>query len=126
MEPTAAAFAALETQGLLLTQDRDLPCVVGLVTGEVPGTSWWSHPQSKAIFDVLARLADHQDVLLCKLLRGKETLIHRSLWPALMAVGCGRKPWQLRNLPADAKLLLARTNRSKSPVPSSGTASKLL
>jgi len=126
MQPTAAVLAALAEHGFLLTQDRELPSVVGLVTGDVLGTSWWSHPQSQSIFKVLSELADHPDVLFAKLLRGKETLVHRSCWPALMAVGCGRMPWQSRHLPSDAKLLLARTNRSKSAVPASGTASKIL
>lgn len=126
MQPTAAVLAALLERGLLLTQDRELPSVVGLVTGEVLETSWWSHPKSQRIFKVLAELADHADVLIAKLIRGKDTLIHRSLWPALMAVGCGRQPWQARNLPADSKQLLARTNRSKTPVPATGAASKIL
>jgi hypothetical protein len=126
MQPTAAVLAALEEHGLLLTQDRELQSVVGLVTGEALATSWWSHPKSQLIFKVLAELADHPDVLVAKLLRGKDTLVHRSCWPALMAVGCGRKPWQSRNLPADSKLLLARTNRSRTPVPATGDATKIL
>jgi hypothetical protein len=126
MQPTAAVLAALEEQGLLLTQDRELPSVVGLVTGEVLGTSWWTHPKAQSVFKVLTELADHPDVLFAKLLRGKDTLVHRNWWPALMTVGCGRKPWQSRHLSPEAKLLLARTNRSKTPVPATGAASKIL
>ena len=126
MQPMVAVLGALQEHGLLLTQDRELPSVVGLVTGESLETSWWSHPKSQLIFKVLSELADHPDVVTAKLLRGKDTLVHRSLWPALRSVGCGRKPWQTRNLPADSKLLLARTNRSKTAVPASGAASKIL
>jgi hypothetical protein len=73
----------------------------------VLSTSWWSHPKSQLIFRVLSELADHPDILIAKLLRGKDTLVHRSLWPALTSVGRGQKPWQLRNLSATSKHALA-------------------
>jgi hypothetical protein len=126
MQPTAAVLAVLQDHGLLMTQDRTLPSVVAILTGEILSTSWWSHPKSQLIFKVLSELADHPDVFIAKALRGKDTLVHRRLWPALVSVGRGQKPWQVRNLSADSKLLLSRTNRSKTPVPSSGAAAKEL
>jgi len=85
MTPTAAVLAALSQHGLLLKQDKQLPNVVTILTGEKLSTSWWSHPKGKLIFNVLRELEDHPDVLVAKLIAGKDTLIHRRLWPAFLA-----------------------------------------
>ena len=87
MRPAGRVLAALGDQGLLLKQDKLVPSVVGILTGESLRTSWWSHPKARLIFSVLSELADHPDVLFTKLLWQKDTLVHRSLWPALLAVG---------------------------------------
>jgi hypothetical protein len=107
-------LGVLADRGLLLKQDRRLPSVVGLITGESLRTSWWSHPKARLIFAVLAELDEHPDVLLAKLLHGKDTLVHRRLWPALAAVASTREPWQLRGLSGPARRLLARVERSGS------------
>jgi hypothetical protein len=119
-------LAALRSHGLLLVQDRTLPSVVGLVTGESPRGSWWSHPNGRAIFAILSDLADDDDVLFTKLLEGKVTLVHRRLWPALLAVARSREPWQLERLSPAAGRLLRRLDRAKAPIRSSGAAVKEL
>src|SRR2546423_8801307 len=86
MTPAAAVLAALSQHGLLLKQDKELPNVVTILTGEKLSTSWWSHPKGKLIFRVLSELADHPDVIVTKLLAGTDTLVHRRLWPALVAL----------------------------------------
>lgn len=116
----AELLPALARCGLLLVQDRHLPCVVTLLTGEVPATSWWSHPDSHRIFRALQDLTAHPDVLLTKLLLGKDTFVHRALWPALLAVALAREPWQMRALTHDAGALLARTDAARSAVTASG------
>ncbi len=58
-----SVLAALKRGGLLLKQDKRLPSVVGVLTGESLSTSWWSHPDAHRIFAVLEKLADHPDVL---------------------------------------------------------------
>lgn len=85
--------------------------MVGILTGESLSTSWWSHPRGRLVFAVLSQLADHPDVLFAKLLYRKDTLIHRRLWPAVLAVGLAREPWQTRGLSDDAKRLLERLAR---------------
>ena len=70
--------------------------------------SWWGHPKGRDIFRAQQRLADHPDVAALKLLSGKVTFVHRRLWPAVIAVGTAREPWQLERLPKDAAALLAR------------------
>jgi hypothetical protein len=117
---TALVLDALTRHGLLLTQDKTVPSVVGIVTGESLRTSWWSHPKAHLIFSVLSELADHPDVLVAKLLYRKDTLIHRSLWPSLLAVAGARAPWQLEKLSRSAKLLLQQIDRAASAVRASG------
>jgi hypothetical protein len=104
------ALEALEEQGLLLLQDAALPSLVALVArGPVRG-SWWSHPAGGAIFRAAGALDDHPDVLSTKLVSGKVTFVHRRLWPALIAVGRAREPWQMSGLDREARVLLARVD----------------
>jgi xanthosine utilization system XapX-like protein len=126
MRPADPVLAALTANGLLLTQDKALPNVVGILTGESLRASWWSHPKAHRIFSVLSELADHPDVLFTKLLYGKDTLVHRSLWPALLAVGSARDKWQVQGLPIDAKRLLERLRKGGGPVRGVGAPVKEL
>jgi hypothetical protein len=122
--PTKIVFEALSSTGLLLKQDKLLPNVVTLVTGETLRTSWWSHAKGRLIFAVLSELADHRDVLFVKLLCGKDTLVHRRLWPALLAAVTAGESWQSRNLSAAGRRLMATLNDSKTPVRASGPTVK--
>lgn len=126
MRPVNRVLAALGDAGLLLVQDKTLPSVVGILTGESLRTSWWGHPKAHLIFSVLAELADHPDVLFAKLLCRKDTLIHRSLWPALLAVGNAREQWQVQQLSVGARRLLQRLGRGGPPVRGVGSAVKEL
>jgi hypothetical protein len=119
-------LAALAHHSLLFKQDKTAPSVVGLLTGESLRTSWWSHPRANLIFAVLAYLANHPDVLVTKLLYRKDTLVHRSLWPALLAVACAREPWQLAGLSAPALRLLQRLDRGDGPIRAIGAPVKEL
>src|SRR5205085_8745956 len=46
--------------------------------------SWWAHPKSREIFRTLSEVSDSPDVLVCKLIDGKLTYVHRRLWPTLV------------------------------------------
>jgi len=116
------ALAALTRCGLLLKQDKNLPSVVGLMVGGALASSWWSHPKGRLIFRVLSGLVDHRDVLLTKLLFAKDTLVHRTLWPALLAVASSAEPWQMQRLSPPAGALLKRTRLAKTPLSASGPA----
>jgi hypothetical protein len=116
---------ALEEYGLLLLQDKVLPSVVGIITGERLAGSWWSHPRSHEIFRRLGELEAAGDVAATKLISGKVTFIHRRLWPALAGVGSARAEWQMRELSLAARRLLARVDEGKS-VHASGPAAKEL
>lgn len=116
----AAVIQALERTGLLLKQDKQLPSVVTLIVGAPLASSWWSHPQGRLIFRVLATLADHPDVLLTKLLFAKDTLVHRTLWPALLAVAGAGEAWQTQRLSPAARALLKRARSAQAPLSASG------
>jgi hypothetical protein len=110
VEGTGQAFKlvlnSLEDFGLLLETDTRLPSVSGLVAGEPVRGSWWAHPRSHEIFAALQSLADHKDVLIARLISGKVTLVHRKLWPNVLAVGSAREEWQLSGLSPPAQTLL--------------------
>jgi hypothetical protein len=125
-EAVDEVFAALTRHGLLLKQDKSIPSVVGIVTGESLRTSWWSHPKSHLIFSVLTRLADDPRVGFVKLLDRKDTLVHSSLWPALLAVGSAREQWQTKGLSTLAANLLKRIDRGNTEVRSNGSVAKEL
>ena len=105
-------LAALRCHGLLLKQDKMLPSVVGLVTGEALSASWWSHPQAKAIFDLLHALSERSDVLETKLIGGKVTFVHELLWPAWLGLVTSDEGWQTTGLSAAAKKLRTEVNRA--------------
>src|SRR5262245_34047373 len=125
MQALDRVLASLDENGLLLKQDKELPSVVGLVTGESLRTSWWSHPKGRLIFAVLSELADRPDVLFTKLLRNKDTLVHRRLWPAVLAVGRSGAPWQKAGLSREARRLLERVGEGDA-IRASGAAVKEL
>src|SRR5713101_3096098 len=48
--------------------------------------AWLSHPKRQEIFNVTRAARDGDDVLVCRLIKGKITFVHRRLWPALVRV----------------------------------------
>ncbi|MGH9365179.1 MAG: AlkZ-related protein [Thermoanaerobaculia bacterium] len=115
---TRQILVELERRGLLMLQDKSLPSVVSLLTGETLKGSWWAHPRSHEIFRCLTELGEHPDVLFCKLVAGKVTLVHRRLWPALIAVATSKEPWQTQSLSREASSLWKRVEKSSSVVAS--------
>jgi hypothetical protein len=76
---------ALLEHGMLLQSARGpLPNVAELVAGEPIRGSWWGHPAGHQIFAVLNALAESPDVVRLRLVKGKVTLVHRRLWPAVV------------------------------------------
>lgn len=118
-------MSALRRHGLLLKQDRALPNVVGLVTGEVLSSSWWSHPRAQEIFAVLLELAERAEVLETKLIGAKVTFVHEALWPAWLAVATTGESWQQAGLTAAAQQLLAEVRRDGEREGSGATVKEL-
>jgi hypothetical protein len=88
-EPLADAAAALEFvrhHGLVLVSAKGrLPTLTHAIAGETIRGSWWGHPQGKRIFAIMQQVCDDPDIVVCRLVDDKLTLVHRRLWPALAA-----------------------------------------
>ena len=86
------ALAFVRKHGVVLEAARGpVPSVVEEITGEAVRGNWWSHPRSQEIFSVTRAIRENGDVLVCRLVEGKVTFVHRRLWPALVRLA-GRIP----------------------------------
>jgi hypothetical protein len=79
----AAAFVR-EHGVVLMSANGPVPRLVEAIAGEPIKGSWWAHPRSRAIYQVLQAIEDSPDVLICRLIDSKVTCVHRRLWPALV------------------------------------------
>jgi hypothetical protein len=90
------AMAFVEEHGIVLTAARGpVPRLAEVIAGEPIKGSWWAHPKSHQIFAVFQKLTESPDILVCRLINGKVTLIHRRLWPALVRLAERFEPSQL-------------------------------
>ena len=79
------ALALVRKRGIVLEAGHgQAPSVAEAVAGEPIRGSWWSHPKSHEIFAVTRAVRDSHEVLVCRLIDGKITFVHRRLWPALV------------------------------------------
>lgn len=81
------ANAFVQEHGVVLVSAKG-PVVrlTDAIAGEAIKGSWWTHPKSRKIFRVLEAVTASEDVLVCRLVNGRLTLVHRRLWPALVRV----------------------------------------
>lgn len=78
------ALAFVRRHGIVLQSARGpVPCLAEAIVGGTIRGSWWAHPDSHAIFRISTAVADSPEVLVCRLVEGKVTFVHRRLWPAL-------------------------------------------
>jgi hypothetical protein len=61
-----------------------IPSLAQAIAGEPIRGSWWGHPKGNQIYMLLNDVSDSPDVMRCRLVDGKITLVHRRLWPALV------------------------------------------
>ncbi len=94
--------------GIILHSDLKFPNLVRIVAAETVHSSWWGHPKADLIFRVGGRLFKDPDVLQTKLISGKDTYVHRSLWSYFLRIATSRDSWQLKGLSDSASLLLDR------------------
>ena len=77
----------LREQGVVMQSARAaVPSLAERVAGEPIRGSWWGHPAGHEIYRVLNLVRGSLDVVAVRLIKGKVTLIHRRLWPALARV----------------------------------------
>lgn len=81
------ALNFVREHGIVLASAKGpAPRLIEAILGEPISGNWWAHPRGSFIYNALAEVSDSGDVLVCRLLGGKITLIHRRLWPALVRV----------------------------------------
>lgn len=65
-----------------------------IADGPIRG-SWWGHSKGHEIFRVAEAICESPEVLVCKLVEGKITYVHRRLWPALVKLASRFRKEQL-------------------------------
>ena len=81
-ERSAADYVA--KCGVVLASAKGVvPRLVDKIAGEVIVGNWWVHPRANEIYNILRAVQEHSDILVCRLINDKLTLVHRRLWPAL-------------------------------------------
>jgi hypothetical protein len=91
-----AALAFIDQHGVVLVSAAGpVPRLTDAIAGEPVKGSWWAHRQGKRIFSVLEAVKASPDILVCRMIAGKLTLVHRRLWPMLLPIAHRFKPGQL-------------------------------
>ncbi|HEX4331971.1 MAG TPA: hypothetical protein VH040_07525 [Usitatibacter sp.] len=79
------ALAFIRRHGIVLASAKGpVPTLAHAIAGGPIRGSWWAHPKGREIFQAIGAARDSKDVLVCRLVEGKVTFVHRSLWPALV------------------------------------------
>ena len=77
----------LREQGVVMQSARaPVPSLAERVAGGPIRGSWWGHPAGHEIYQVINRVRASPDVVAVRLVKGRVTLVHRRLWPALVRV----------------------------------------
>ena len=89
-------LAFVERHGIVLQAAHGpLPNLAEAIAGGAIRGSWWGHPKGKEIFRAVRAVCESPDVLVCKLVEGKITYVHRRLWPALIKLASRFRKEQL-------------------------------
>ncbi|MBI3820470.1 MAG: hypothetical protein HY286_17405 [Planctomycetes bacterium] len=81
----AQAIAFVVSHGVVLESGAGpVPSLAETIAGGAIRGSWWSHREAKNIFLCTRAVREDADMLVCKLVGGKITYVHRRLWSALV------------------------------------------
>jgi hypothetical protein len=84
---TKEALAWVKKCGITLESARaNVPSLAEVVAGEPLRGSWWGHQKGNEIFLLSRTIRRSPDVLVCRLVDGKITYVHRRIWPALVSM----------------------------------------
>lgn len=90
------ALAFVQEHGVVLASAKGpAPRLTEAIIGEPIKGSWWRHSQSRHIYAILQAVTESEEVLVCRLINGKITLVHRRLWPSLVRLAERFAPEQL-------------------------------
>lgn len=95
----AEAVAFVQKHGVVLeSANGRVPSLAQAITGDKIKGSWWAHPRGKEIFQITRMVRESDQVLVCRLISGKVTLVHRRLWPALVRCAKHFRPEQIAQI----------------------------
>lgn len=81
------ALAFVRSNGVVLESALGpVPTLATTIAGGPIGASWWAHPRGREIFALTRAVRDCPEILVCRVVDGKVTYVHRRLWPALVRV----------------------------------------
>ena len=81
----AEALSFVRKHGVVLeAATGPVPSLASAIAGGPIRGSWWSHARKAEIFALTRAVRESPDVLVCRLVDGKITYVHRRLWPALV------------------------------------------
>ena len=90
------ALAFVQELGVVLVSAKGAaPRLTEAIIGEPIKGSWWAHAHSHHIFAILEAVTESNQILVCRLIDGKITLVHRRLWPSLVRLATRFAPEQL-------------------------------
>jgi hypothetical protein len=96
------ALAFVRQHGIVLASAKGtVPRLTEAIVGEDIEGNWWTHPKSHHIYSILGAVTDSDQVLVCRLIGGKITLVHRRLWPLLVRLAKHFAPEQLAQVRED-------------------------
>ena len=79
------ALAFVKREGVVLQAARGpVPSLAEAVVGGAIRGSWWGHERGHEIYALAEVISESEDVLVCKLVEGKVSYVHRRLWPAFV------------------------------------------
>ncbi len=84
MTPHEAVAFVREHGVVLEAASGPVPSLAQAVAGAPIRGNWWAHPRSHEIFALTRAVRDSTDVLVCRLVDGKITYVHRRLWAPLV------------------------------------------
>ena len=79
------AIDFVHARGIVLESARGpIASLAEVIAGEPIHGSWWSHPRGREIFQATRAARSSEQVLVCRLIAGKVTYVHRRLWPSIV------------------------------------------
>jgi hypothetical protein len=93
------AVAFVQLHGVVLESAAGpVPSLVqAIVGGNIKG-NWWAHSRGKDIFQVTRAVRESDQILVCRLIAGKVTLVHQRIWPALIRCAEHFRPDQIAQI----------------------------
>jgi hypothetical protein len=79
------SLAFVRRHGIVLESARGgVSNLAEAIAGKPIRGSWWGHAKGHEIFLATRAIRRSPDILICRLVGGKITYVHRRLWPALV------------------------------------------